>query len=330
MVAKQLKDRDTNLLMTDTAHELEIQEESTPSRAVPRKRNWAFWKKQILAYVFVLPVLIIFALMTIGPIITTVKYSFQKVSLKGDSTFVGLKNYERMFGNPLFATAWKNILIFLFLSIVFGFIIPIILSLMINEVRRAKPLFQTIIYLPALIPIAVALMVWRQIYAPDGGVLNSLLTSVGLSGQLWLQNPALAKPSIIIILTWLSAGGTVLIYLSALQGIPVEIYEAAELDGASPLQRVWNITLPLISGRMAILLVLQVIAVSQLFTEPYILTSGGPANSTVTPVLELYRTAFERSDFGLASAWSVSLLVSLSAFSILYVYLTRRNNNQSV
>ncbi|MBN2388577.1 MAG: sugar ABC transporter permease [Anaerolineales bacterium] len=292
----------------------------TPSPRPPRSRN--FWKKQALSYLVILPTLLIFAVMTFGPILTTIVYSFQEVNLTRASEWVGLHNYVRMFGNPLFYTAWKNIAVFLIISILMGFMVPVFLALMVNELRHFGRFFQTIVYLPSLIPIAVALLVWRQIYAPDGGVLNSLLNSIGLPAQLWLQNPDLAKPAIVVIMTWLGAGGSVLIYLSALQEIPTEIYEAAELDGFSPWQRIWYITLPLISSRMQIMLLLQIIVVGQVFTEPFILTTGGPANSTVTPVLELYRTAFERSDFGLASAWSVSLLVVLSLFSIVYVRLS--------
>ena len=295
----------------------------TATKSKPRRKE-NYWRTQATSYLFVLPALLIFGLITFYPITTTIIYSFQKVHLAKPPEWVGLHNYERMFGNPLFGTAWYNSLVFLGLSIVMGFMVPVVLALMVNEVRRLRPIFQTIVYLPALIPIAVALLVWRQIYAPDGGILNSLLIAAGLPAQLWLQNPDLVKPAIVIIMTWLGAGGAMLIYISALQEIPTEIYEAAELDACSPSGRVRYITLPMIKSRMLIMLVLQIIAVVQVFTEPYILTSGGPANASVTPVLEIYRTAFERSDFGLASAWSVSLLVVLSTFSILYVWLSNQ------
>ena len=303
-----------------------VQAEDSPhlitKKKTRRKKN--VWRTQMASYLFVLPALLIFSVITFYPIITTIIYSFQKVNLTKPPEWVGFHNYERMFGNPVFGLAWYNSLIFLGLSLVMGFMVPVVLALMVNEVRRLRPIFQTIVYLPALIPIAVALLVWRQIYAPDGGILNSLLVAAGMPTQLWLQNPFLVKPAIVVIMTWLGAGGSMLIYISALQEIPHEIYEAAELDACSPWRRVRHITLPMIKSRMLIMLILQIIAVVQVFTEPYILTSGGPANASVTPVLEIYRTAFERSDFGLASAWSVSLLVILSAFSILYVWLSNQ------
>ena len=283
------------------------------------------WREQRLAYLFLFPALFLFALINWYPILKTVLYSFQEVNLRGVQGWVGFSNYVRMFGNPVFYTVWRNTVEYVLLSIAIGSLVPIILAIMINEMRRLSPFFQTLVYLPTLIPIVVGLIVWRQIYAPEGGILNSLLQLVGIPSQLWLQNPALAKPALVVIMTWLGAGGTVLIYLSGLREIPLELYEAAELDGFSVLKRIWYITLPHISARIKIMLVLQIIFVTQVFTEPFILTAGGPANSTRSPVLEIYDTAFNQNNFGLASAWSVSMLVVLSVFSILYVFLQKKH-----
>jgi multiple sugar transport system permease protein len=286
------------------------------------------WQEQKLAYLFLLPALLLFALISWYPILKTILYSFQEVNLKGFQGWVGFSNYARMFGNPIFYTVWQNTLGYVLLSIAMGSMVPIILALMINEMRRLSSFFQTLVYLPALIPIVVGLIVWRQIYAPEGGILNGLLHLIGIPPQLWLQNPVLAKPAIVVIMTWLGAGGTILIYLSGLREIPLELYEAAELDGFSVFKRIWHITLPHISARIKIMLVLQVIFVAQVFTEPFVLTAGGPANSTRSPVLEIYDTAFNQNNFGLASAWSVSMLVILSAFSVLYVLSQRKRSGE--
>jgi multiple sugar transport system permease protein len=286
------------------------------------------WQRQGVAYLFLLPALIVFTLVTWYPILNTILYSFQKVNLGGFQGWVGVSNYVRMFGNPVFYAAWKNTLIYVLLSLIMGAMVPIVLALIINEMRGLSSFFQTVIYLPTLIPIAVGLIVWRQIYAPEGGVLNSLLRLLNLPSQLWLQDPLLAKPALIIIMTWIGAGGATLLYLYALREIPTELFEAAELDGFSVFQRIRYIAIPLLRHRIQIMLVLQIITVAQVFTEPFILTQGGPASSTTTPVLEIYNTAFTRTDFGLASAWGVSMLVALAAFSILYVIFTRENLNQ--
>lgn len=283
------------------------------------------WRKQGVAYLFLLPALIIFTAVTWYPIVNTILYSFQKVNLGGFQGWVGFSNYVRMFGNPIFYKAWNNTIVYVLLSLVMGAMVPIALALIINEMRGMSSFFQTIVYLPTLIPIAVGLIVWRQIYAPEGGALNSLLKLVNIPPQLWLQDPLLAKPALIIIMTWVGAGGATLLYLYALREIPSEIFEAAELDGFSVFQRIRYIALPLLRYRIQIMLVLQIITVAQVFTEPFILTNGGPASSTTSPVLEIYNIAFTRTDFGLASAWGVSMLVALSLFSILYVVFTRED-----
>jgi multiple sugar transport system permease protein len=294
--------------------------------AQPVKRMRINWHKQGVAYLFLLPALIIFALVTWYPLFNTILYSFQRVNVAGVQGWVGFTNYERMFGNPIFLIAWKNTLIYVLLSLVMGAMVPIVLALMINEMRGLSSFFQTIVYLPTLVPIAVGLIVWRQIYAPEGGVLNSLLKIIfNLPAQLWLQDPVLAKPALIVIMTWIGAGGATLLYLYALREIPPEIFEAAELDGFSVWQRIIYIALPLLRPRIQIMLVLQIITVAQVFTEPFILTNGGPASSTTSPVLEIYNAAFTRTDFGLASAWGVSMLAALSLFSILYVIFTRED-----
>jgi multiple sugar transport system permease protein len=298
------------------------------AKAVTTHRRFN-WQQQALAYLFLLPALLIFTLVTWYPILNTIIYSFQKVNLNGFQGWVGFANYERMFGNPIFYTAWQNTLIYVGLSLVMGALVPIVLALMINEMRGLGSFFQLLVYLPTLIPIAVALIVWRQIYAPSGGVLNSLLVMANLEPQLWLQNPLLAKPALIIIMTWVGAGGATLLYLYALREIPTEIFEAAELDGVPVWRRILFIALPLLSSRIQIMLVLQIIVVAQVFVEPFILTKGGPVNSTMSPVMQIYDAAFTRYDFGLASAWGVSMLVALAAFSVLYVIFTRDDLNNS-
>jgi multiple sugar transport system permease protein len=298
---------------------------STKVRATTLQRRRINWQKQGVAYLFLLPALIVFTLVTWYPIVNTILYSFQKVNVAGVQGWAGFSNYVRMFGNPIFYKAWENTIVYVLLSLVMGAMVPIALALIINEMRGMSSFFQTIVYLPTLIPIAVGLLVWRQIYAPTGGALNSLLKLVNISPQLWLQDPILAKPALIVIMTWIGAGGATLLYLYALREIPSEIFEAAELDGFSVWQRIRYIALPLLHYRIQIMLVLQIITVAQVFTEPFILTNGGPASSTTSPVLEIYNTAFTRTDFGLASAWGVSMFVALSLFSILYVVFTRED-----
>ncbi len=297
---------------------------SLPAAHTAPRRRRINWREQLPAWLFLLPALVIFAYFTWYPMLVAITYSFQRVTITGETSWVGLGNYQRMLADPLFLKAWKNIFDFTLISLVMGFLAPVVGALMMNEMRRMGGFFKLIYYLPTLIPITVALLVWRQIYAPEGGVLNSLLRTIGIAPQLWLQDPLLAKLAMVVILTWAGIGGTILIYIAALQEIPLDIYEAAELDGFGPLQRVLYIALPNLFSKMQVLLVLQIIAVVQVFAEPLLLTDGGPANGTLTPVLASYKIAFGLNDFGLASAWSVSLLLVLSLCSAVYMWLSNR------
>lgn len=274
--------------------------------------------QQLGAYAFLLPAILLFTAFAWYPMLNSLLMSFQNVKLVGESTWVGLENYSRMLSDQTFADSWNNSLQFALLSIVMGFLIPIVVAIGVNEMHRFKGFFRLVFFLPSLIPVVIYLLVWRLIYAPEGGFLNSVLTSVGMEPQLWLQNPALVKPSLIVILTWANFGSTMLIYLASLQDLSTELYEAAEIDGASPAQRIWHITVPYLLSTVRLLLILQFLTVVQLFTEPFLLTAGGPANTTLTPVLSIYRKAFVNNDYGVAAAWSVVLVIFLAIFSVIY------------
>ncbi len=281
------------------------------------------WKQQFFAYLFLSPALVLFALFAWNPIISSLIYSLQKVKLQGGSTWIGFRNFERMLADPAFEDAWRNSFEFAVLSILIGFFVPIFVAILVNEMRHGKGFFRVVYFLPSVIPPVIALLVWQLIYAPEGGLLNEFISALGGQSQLWLQNKALVKPSLLVIMTWGGFGGTMLIYLAALQNVQAELYEAAEIDGASPLHRVYHITLPQLWPTMKIMLILQIIGVGQVFLEPFTLTDGGPGRATTTPVLVIYNKAFRNYDFGLASAWSVLLIVVLAIFSAVYLRLTR-------
>ncbi|HVU12148.1 MAG TPA: sugar ABC transporter permease [Phototrophicaceae bacterium] len=298
---------------------------STPATHL-RRASWRRirWPEQISAYLFLLPALIVFAIFAWYPMIKTVIFSFQNVSLNGSSTWVGFDNFQRMFIDPNFVIAWRNSLLFASFSLAMGFFVPIFISIMVNEVRRARGFFRLVYFLPTVIPITIALIIWRLIYNPDNGFLNAVLHIFHIPPQSWLQDPLLVKESIILILTWANFGSTMLIYLAALQDIPTEYYEASEIEGATPWQRIRYITFPHLRRTMVVTFILQIIAVVQIFTEPFLLTQGGPSNASLTPVLVIYRKAFLNNDFGLASAWSLSVIVILGVFSAIYMRITSR------
>ena len=284
--------------------------------------------RQITAYLFLLPAILAFALFAWYPIISSIQMSFQDVQLgSSESTWVGLRNFELMFKDPAFEIAWRNSFEFTSWSLLFGFLVPVVIAIFVREVRHGKGFFRVVYFLPTVVPAAVAVIIWRFMYDPDGGVLNEFLAQFGIARQLWLSDPALAKPALVAIMTWGGFGTTALIYLASLNDISTELYEAAELDGATPLQRIWNITLPHLYPVMSLMFILQIIAVVQTFTEPFLLTNGGPGRETLTPAMHIYNRALIRLNMGYASAWSVTMILVLGVFSIVYRVVDRKLQN---
>ncbi len=309
--------------MTTLKQQAVLQSEHT---AVGRRRPVvAFARRNAAGFLFLLPALVLFAFFVWYPIMYGFVLSFQDNSLfGGTSKWVGLYNFQRVVTDPNFRIAWGNTLKYSLYGLLFGYVIPVVLAIAINELRYGKAYFRLAFYLPVIIPPLVTVFLWGYMYTPDGGLLNGLLGLVGIGKQLWLQSPRSALPSLVVVTTWANAGGTMLIYLAALQGIPAELYEAAELDGAGIMRRIWHVALPQIRGVMLIMLILQIIATFQIFTEPFTLTQGGPVNATLTIILLIYNYAFQSADLGAASALSVILFLALVTLSLGYFAITRR------
>ena len=284
-----------------------------------------FTRRNAAGLLFLLPAFIIFGFFVWYPIGYGFVLSFQDNSLFGGSgSWVGWKNFQRVIADPLFKIAWGNTLKYSLYGLLFGYAVPVLLAIAINEVRYGRAYFRLAFYLPVIIPPIVTVFLWKYMYTPDGGLFNGLLGQVGIGKQTWLQSPSTALPSLVVVSTWANAGATMLIYLAALQGIPAQLYEAAEIDGAGIWRRIWNITLPQIRGVMLIMLILQIIATVQIFIEPFALTNGGPVYGTTTIMLLIYNYAFQIGDLGAASALSVILFLVLVALSLGFFGVTRR------
>ncbi len=300
------------------------QRASAHERQMMRKFNQAV-QRNLNGYLFLLPALLAFALFVWYPIILGFVMSFQSIDMINPATWVGWDNYRHVAADPLFLVAWRNTLAFTGYALLFGYIVPIILALLINEMRHGKGFFRLAFYLPVMLPPIVTVFLWRWMYNPDSGLLNALLAVFHLPPGLWLETPATALPSLVMIATWSAAGATMLIYLAALQGVPASQYEAAEIDGANIWRRLWSITLPSIRPVMLLMLILQVIGTMQVFTEPFTITKGGPQNATLSVLLLIYNYAFNQADFGKASALGVLLFLFLAVFAVIYLWLTRRS-----
>lgn len=236
---------------------------------------------------------------------------------------MGLDNFRALFADPLFFTAWRNTLEFTGLALVFGYAVPFVVAIVINEFRHLRGYFRIAVYLPVMLPPIVSVLLWQYFYDPGSGLFNSVLGALHLPTSDWTQSPRMAMISLVLVSTWSNMGGATIMYLAGLSTIPSELYEAAELDGASVWQRVRYVTLPQMRFVLLALLLLQIVATMQVFIEPYQLT-GTTNEETITVMVLIYRYAFTvNNDFGLAAAMSVLLFVVLAAFSAVYLRLTR-------
>ena len=281
-------------------------------------------RHQLVAFGFLLPALLLFLLFSWYPIVNGMILSFQRVDLVRPAEWVGFANFRLLLDDPLFYRAWRNTGQFALYGLLLGYLVPFVLAVAINEARHLQSYFRLAFYLPVVLPPIVTVFLWQWIYDPGAGLANTALSWVGIGPQPWLQSPDTAMLSLVILATWGGAGATMLIYLAALQGIPSSLYDAAEVDGASLWRRFLDITLPQMRFIMLITLILQVIGTMQVFTEPFVLTDGGPANATLTVMLLLYRYAFQYGNYGAASALGLMLFGALVVLSLVYLWVTRR------
>lgn len=295
---------------------------------VPAERPHALWRWTMrggpMVLLFFLPMMLVFGLFSWWPILRSLVLSFQRTNFL-TSRWVGWSNFDRVLNDPLLGTAVGNTTTFVLISVLIGFPLPLLLAVAIAEMRRARAIASVLVYLPVVVPPAAAVLLWKTFYRPSAdGLFNTLLATVGAGPFSWLNDSTMALPAIVVQATWASFGTATIIYLATLMTIRTDLYEAAEVDGASILSRLWHVTLPQMRTILLVLLLLQIIAVFQLFTEPYIMTDGGPENSTVTILMLIYRYAFVSGDYGRATALSLMLAVALSLVSAVYLWLTRK------
>ncbi|MQA27814.1 MAG: ABC transporter permease subunit [Micromonosporaceae bacterium] len=283
-------------------------------------------RRSVPGWCYLAPAIGLFALFGWYPIFRGIQMAFQEDNLIDPPRWIGLENFRHMLTDPLLAVAWRNTIMWTLLSLLFGFAIPIFVALIINELRRGRGFFQMTVFLPSVLPPVVAVVLWKWFYDPDPdvGLFNQALGLFGLPAMQWLDSATMAMPSLVMQSVWAGSGGTALFYLAALQSIPGELYEAAEVDGAGFFRRVWHVTFPQLRYVMLVLFILDVVGSMQVFVQPYIMTGGGPGDATTTVLLLIFRYAFQYNDFGTAAALSLILAVVLAVLSAVYLRLTRK------
>jgi len=276
-------------------------------------------KSDRFGFLFSLPYIIFFLAFVAYPLIFSFVLIFHRWNIVTPMEWIGLKNFERLFHDPLFGKALTNTLTFLLIHIPLQIIFALLLALLLNSKVKMRGLFRAIYFLPVVVSGVAVTILWQQLYSYDYGVLNGLLKAIGLPSVPWLVDASWAMPSVAIMATWKNVGIYIVLFLVGLQNIPAELYEAASLDGASRLRQFRHITIPMLNPTVIVVVVLSTIGGFSLFIEPYVLTGGGPMQSTLSGMLYIYNQAFYFGHMGYAAT-----LGFVFALIILAVVLIQR------
>lgn len=274
-------------------------------------------RNQVLGLLFISPWLLGFLLFALFPLLASLYYSTTNYDFIQTPRFIGLSNYTRLFTvDPDFWTVMYNTLYYVGIGVPLGAAVAFIIANLLNSDVRGRTFFRSLIYIPSIVPAVCTAMVWLFILNVQYGAINGLLKYFELPTIPFLSNPALAKPSLIMIYIW-AQGGAVVIYLAALQDVPRTLYEAARVDGANAWHRFWNVTVPLCTPVILFNFIMGIITAFQDFTLPFVLTGGGPMKSTEFYVVNLYRNAFVQFNLGKASAMAWILFLIILLFSVI-------------
>jgi multiple sugar transport system permease protein len=264
-------------------------------------------QEAVAGYLYLLPWLLGLVLFYAGPMIASLIFSFTKYDIVRPAEFIGLDNYKEAFtSDSLFWPSLGRTFYYAVVMVPVGLIVSLVMALLLNQGLTGTGVYRTFFFLPSLTPVVAASFVWKWILNPEVGPVNYLLWKMGIQGPGWLTDYTWVIPSLMIIALWGGAGGTrMLIFLAGLQGVPEELYEAAEIDGANKWRQFWHVTLPMISPTLLFNFILGVIGALQVFTSAYTATGGGPGRSSWFFALHIYNNAFQYFYMGYASslAW---------------------------
>lgn len=274
------------------------------------------------ALVLSAPAMILMALFVLLPFAKSVGYSFtDKMLVSGKNTavnFTGISNYIKLFTSASFGKACMNTVVYTLIIVPSILVLAILLAVLINKKMKGIGLFRTVYFSPQVVTMTVVAVVWAFIYSPrQNGLLNSFLGLFGIESKLWLKSPDMAMASIAVMSIWQALGMQAIIVLGGLQYIPGELYEAAKVDGCHPIQEFLYVTLPLLKNTITYVVVTNTISSLRMFTQVYVLTNGGPMNSTETIVLQMYKTGFDNNQLGYSSAMAVVFCLTVLFISII-------------
>ncbi|WP_423409811.1 carbohydrate ABC transporter permease [Heyndrickxia sp. MSNUG] len=321
-----MKSSDTTLAQTEAGGK--VLYETKAKAAVTKKKGLSRQAKDNLAgYLFIAPWIIGFIGLTLGPLLFSLAASFTDYNITSKMNFVGFENFKRMFTmDDLFRTSLYNTLYYVIFSVPLTTAGAILLGVLLNQKVKGMRIFRTIYYLPAVLSGVAVYFLWMQLLSPSTGLVNTMLGWVGIDGPAWLFDPEWTKPALLLMKMW-SVGGGMLLYLASLQGVSPQMYEAADIEGATSWQKFFHITLPMISPIIFFDVITSTIGSFQIFQEAYVMTengSGGPGNSLLFYNLHMWNNAFEVFNMGYASAMAWLLFIIVMILTVVNMKLGKR------
>lgn len=276
-----------------------------------------------MAYVFIAPTLILFAVFTVIPVVMALYLSFTNYDVMSRMDWVAWDNYKRLFKDDLYWTTFKNVSLYSVIYVPLNILLSLGMAMLMNFKRFGVKLFRTLNYMPTLTSAVAASTVWIWMLHPEFGLVNEILGWFGITGPAWLAQTETAMASIIMVTLWQSIGSNMIIYIAGLQGVPEYLYESAKLDGASAFARFRYITWPQLRPTTFLISTMAIIGALQLFDQAFVLTQGGPGNMTKTPVYLIYQQGFNQLQMGYASAQAFILAIVILIFSLINMRINK-------
>ena len=276
-------------------------------------------KEALEFYLFILPWLIGFVVFFLYPMASSLYYAFTRYEIGGTPTWVGIQNFKTMFADPRYLNSIWATFKFALISVPGLTVVALGLALLLAQKIKGINVFRSVYFMPSVMPMVAISLTWFYILRPETGPLAGLLKIFGITFPPVLGDESLALPTLILINIWLNFGGQMVIYLAGIKGIPRELYEVAEIDGAGQWARFWNVTLPMLSSTIFLNLVLGIIGAMQVFDIPYVMTKGGPNDATRTYMLHLYNKGWVEIQMGMGSAMGWILFLIIMAITLLVI-----------
>lgn len=281
-------------------------------------------KEEIYGYLMVSPIILGFLCLILFPLIYEGYMGFTNIGLMGRGDWIGLENYEKLLEDKNYISSMKKTVVFALGVVPFNILFSLILAQMLNCRKRGVGVLRTVVFMPYITPVVVWALVWKLILSTDAGILNSFLEMLGIPGQRWLYSTQLTMPVVIATVVLKGVGYNMVIFLSALKSVPAVYYEAARIDGASPVNQFFHVTMPMISPTLFMVVIMTIIGAFKSFANVYNLTGGGPARATQIIILYIYQTAFREYKFGYAASMSVILFGIILVITLFQWSMRRR------